>query len=131
MSPLKAEWVADDKQRKLIGTRFTRGGCRDLVVKMVKGGEKFTRDDMCAYEWLMENMSSFLKGTVFEKLIPGFKMALTNAWEGGEKVFFDLELLCRLEVALSIYLSTANLERGIVYGALSSPFSVDKRRKDP
>lgn len=131
MSPINAAWVADPEQRTMIGSSFGRGSCRDLVCKMVRGGEQFTNTDWHSYEWLMENMIYFLQGTIYEKLIPGFKMVLTHAWKGGEKLFFDLELLRKLVVALSVYLDTSELEQGMFYGALSSPFTLDKRTKDP
>ena len=71
---------------------------------MIRGGEAFTHDDKLAYEWLMDNMRLFLAGTYYEKNVPAFEMVLTNAWQGGEKIFFDIELLGKLQIAISCFL---------------------------
>ncbi len=116
MSPIKAAWVIDPEQRDMLTGAFDRGHCRDLVCKMAKGGEAFTKDDKLAYEWLIQNMSFFLKGTIYEQLVPAFEMALTNAWAGGEKVFFDLELLSKLDVALDVFLTDVISQSAVLGG---------------
>jgi hypothetical protein len=132
MSPIKASWLVNPEDRKTLTVTFDRGQCRALVHKMIEGGKPFVKDDKLAYEWLQANMPYFLKGTIYEELIPAFSAILTNAWEGGEKVFFDLELLRKLDTAITVFLLEGFLDRGFVNGArffsvpLGRAFSVDK-----
>ena len=107
MSPLNSKWFSATAPQEMWGSATSRGRCRDLVAKMIEGAVPFTVEDKVNYHWLMGHMHDFLKGTIYARHIPGFRMALTNAWEGGEKIFFDLELLRKLDVALDVFLTAA------------------------
>ena len=137
MSPLNSKWFSATAPQEMWGNAINRGRCRDLVAKMIEGGVSFTVADKPIYHWLLGNMHRFLTGTIYAQYIPGFRMTLTNAWEGGEKVFFDLELLHKLDVALDVFLTTApadvHLTTQLNAGFYSRPrglgatFMVDRR----